>query len=247
MPEHLFVYGTLRAESGHPMAHRLRVGARHIGKGSTPGLLYDFGSWPGAFFAPEEKYRVIGERVRARANPRLLADLDKYEGVTAADDEPGVSGSRAVPPHRIEVSLDQRRQRRGLDLRLEGDAAGEADRHRRLHRRPPLARPRAPFALNPFPPRAVCVRVGGTAKRADPIMEQTMTRAEPAPKTCRNGSIASAPAAPTVRPPSATGSAARAPISPRCRGSACRFRRASPSRPKSARSITSLAASCPRS
>ena len=46
MPEHIFVYGTLRAESAHPMAHRLRVGARHIGKGSTPGLLYDFGSWP---------------------------------------------------------------------------------------------------------------------------------------------------------------------------------------------------------
>ena len=60
MTDHLFVYGTLREESAHPMAHRLRVGARHIGRGSTPGRLFDFGSWPGAFFAPEVKYRVIG-------------------------------------------------------------------------------------------------------------------------------------------------------------------------------------------
>ena len=72
MPDHLFVYGTLRAESAHPMAHRLRVGARHIGKGSTPGLLYDFGSWPGAFFAHEERYRVIGSVFALGPNPRLL-------------------------------------------------------------------------------------------------------------------------------------------------------------------------------
>jgi gamma-glutamylcyclotransferase (GGCT)/AIG2-like uncharacterized protein YtfP len=86
MPDHLFVYGTLRAESAHPMAHRLKVGARHIGKGSTPGLLYDFGSWPGAFFGPEEKYRVIGNVFALGPNPRLLADLDKYEGVAPTDE-----------------------------------------------------------------------------------------------------------------------------------------------------------------
>ena len=85
MPDHLFVYGTLRAESAHPMAHRLKVGARHIGKGSTPGLLYDFGSWPGAFFGPEEKYRVIGNVFALGPNPRLLADLDKYEGIAPTD------------------------------------------------------------------------------------------------------------------------------------------------------------------
>ncbi len=79
-PHHLFIYGTLRAESADPMANRLRVGARHIGKGSTPGLLYDFGSYPGAVFAPDERYRVIGDVFVLNA-PRLLDDLDKYEGV----------------------------------------------------------------------------------------------------------------------------------------------------------------------
>jgi gamma-glutamylcyclotransferase (GGCT)/AIG2-like uncharacterized protein YtfP len=86
MPDHLFVYGTLRAESAHPMAHRLRVGARHIGRGSAPGLLYDFGSWPGAYFGLEEKYRVIGSVFVLGPNPRLLADLDKYEGVAPTDE-----------------------------------------------------------------------------------------------------------------------------------------------------------------
>jgi gamma-glutamylcyclotransferase (GGCT)/AIG2-like uncharacterized protein YtfP len=105
MPDHLFVYGTLRAESAHPMAHRLRVAARHIGTGSTPGRLYDFGSWPGAFFAPEDKYRVIGNVFALRAGHRLLIDLDKYEGVTPAN-----GGEREFPEaeglfHRIAVKV----------------------------------------------------------------------------------------------------------------------------------------------
>jgi gamma-glutamylcyclotransferase (GGCT)/AIG2-like uncharacterized protein YtfP len=87
MADHLFVYGTLRAESSHPMAHRLRVAGRHIGRGSTPGRLYDFGHWPGAFFAPEPKYRVIGNVFALRPGHRLLADLDKYEGVIPAQGE----------------------------------------------------------------------------------------------------------------------------------------------------------------
>ena len=87
MPDHLFVYGTLRADSGHPMARRLRVGAKHIGRGSAPGALYDFGDYPGALFGAEARYRVIGDVFELRPNPRLLADLDKYEGFTGADDD----------------------------------------------------------------------------------------------------------------------------------------------------------------
>jgi gamma-glutamylcyclotransferase (GGCT)/AIG2-like uncharacterized protein YtfP len=108
MPDHLFVYGTLRAESTHPMAHRLRVGARHIGKGNTPGLLYDFGSWPGAFFAEEERYRVIGSVFVLGPNPKLLSDLVKYEGVAPTDEEREFPEAEGLF-HRIlvEVSLDR--------------------------------------------------------------------------------------------------------------------------------------------
>ena len=69
------------------MAHRLRVGAGILACGSAPGLLYDFGSWPGAYFGLEEKYRVIGSVFVLGPNPRLLADLDKYEGVAPTDED----------------------------------------------------------------------------------------------------------------------------------------------------------------
>jgi gamma-glutamylcyclotransferase (GGCT)/AIG2-like uncharacterized protein YtfP len=105
MPDHLFVYGTLRAESSHPMAHRLRVGAKHIGRGSTPGRLFDFGSWPGAFFAPEPKYRVIGSVFALGAGPRLLIDLDKYEGVAPAEDEEREWPEAVGLFHRITVKV----------------------------------------------------------------------------------------------------------------------------------------------
>ena len=98
MAGHLFVYGTLRADSGHPMARRLRVVAKHLGKGSAPGSLYDFGDHPGAFFALDSKYRVKGDLFRLGANPRVLTDLDKYEGVTGEEDAD-------EPFHRIVVEV----------------------------------------------------------------------------------------------------------------------------------------------
>jgi gamma-glutamylcyclotransferase (GGCT)/AIG2-like uncharacterized protein YtfP len=87
MPDHLFVYGTLRAGSAHPMAHRLRVGATHLGRGSAAGSLYDFGDHPGAVFEANAKYRVVGDVFLLRAGPRLLADLDRYEGFTGEGDD----------------------------------------------------------------------------------------------------------------------------------------------------------------
>jgi gamma-glutamylcyclotransferase (GGCT)/AIG2-like uncharacterized protein YtfP len=87
MPDHLFVYGTLRSESAHPMASRLRAGAKLIGKGKTAGLLYDLGAYPGAVFASSERARVIGDVFRLGANAKLLAELDSYEGITGAEDD----------------------------------------------------------------------------------------------------------------------------------------------------------------
>jgi hypothetical protein len=91
------------------MAHRLRVAAKHIGKGSAPGSLYDFGHYPGAIFGLEQKYRVIGDVFVLGPNPRLLADLDKYEGLTRDDGEEAEWPEAAGLLHRIviEVSLEQ--------------------------------------------------------------------------------------------------------------------------------------------
>ena len=82
------------------MANRLRTGAKLIGKGSTSGLLYDLGAYPGAVFASGERRRVIGELFRLGGNAKLLADLDSYEGITGAEDD---IWSRVL----VEVRLDR--------------------------------------------------------------------------------------------------------------------------------------------
>ena len=78
-PSHLFVYGTLRYESDHPMARRLRSQARFIGKGSVPGRLYDLGSYPAAVFDPDEKRRIVGDVFEIKSDSKVLAEMDGYE------------------------------------------------------------------------------------------------------------------------------------------------------------------------
>jgi gamma-glutamylcyclotransferase (GGCT)/AIG2-like uncharacterized protein YtfP len=78
-PKHIFVYGILRPESPHPMARRLRMGARHVGKGSAPGVLYDLGYYPAALFRGDEKVRIHGDVFELKPDGKLLAALDEYE------------------------------------------------------------------------------------------------------------------------------------------------------------------------
>ena len=80
MTEFLFVYGTLRSEFPHPLAKRLSTQAKFVGKGSTPGLLYDFGWYPGAKFDPHARTHVIGEVFSLKNAERLLAELDREFG-----------------------------------------------------------------------------------------------------------------------------------------------------------------------
>ncbi|HYB06172.1 MAG TPA: gamma-glutamylcyclotransferase family protein [Methyloceanibacter sp.] len=85
MPQHLFVYGTLRSEFLHPLALRLKSQAKFVGKGSAPGILYDFGCYPAAMFREDARSRVIGEVFALKTAQRLLDQLDHYEGTA----EPG--------------------------------------------------------------------------------------------------------------------------------------------------------------
>jgi len=78
-PSHIFVYGTLRADSDHPMARRLCARARLVGKGTAPGRLYDCGWYPAAMFDESEKRRIVGDVFALRPGSRLLAELDAYE------------------------------------------------------------------------------------------------------------------------------------------------------------------------
>jgi gamma-glutamylcyclotransferase (GGCT)/AIG2-like uncharacterized protein YtfP len=78
-PNHIFVYGILRTESLHPMAQRLRMGARHVGKGSAPGVLYDLGAYPAALFSEDATARVHGDVFELKPDGRLLAALEEFE------------------------------------------------------------------------------------------------------------------------------------------------------------------------
>jgi gamma-glutamylcyclotransferase (GGCT)/AIG2-like uncharacterized protein YtfP len=94
-PKLLFVYGSLRTESPHPLAVKLRSQGRLLGKGSAPGILYDLGRYPAALFGAEHKGRVIGEIFELPRDGRLLRELDYFEGT----EEP------ASPLSRIEIEM----------------------------------------------------------------------------------------------------------------------------------------------
>ena len=72
-PAHIFVYGTLRSGSGHPMARRLTSQARLLGKGSVPGRLYDMGWYPAALFDRDEKHLIVGDVFALAPDSRLNA------------------------------------------------------------------------------------------------------------------------------------------------------------------------------
>jgi gamma-glutamylcyclotransferase (GGCT)/AIG2-like uncharacterized protein YtfP len=83
-PPCLFVYGTLRNDSPHPMARTLRNNARWLGLGWLRGRLYDLGEYPGLVVDPHAGELVWGDvwvlPVRCEG---LLANLDVYEEAAA--------------------------------------------------------------------------------------------------------------------------------------------------------------------
>jgi gamma-glutamylcyclotransferase (GGCT)/AIG2-like uncharacterized protein YtfP len=99
VPKHLFVYGSLRTESPHPLAVKLRTQARLLGKGTAAGILYDLGRYPAALFGSEHARRVVGQVFELPREPRLLRELDYYEGT----EEPGSPLSRVE----IDVLLEE--------------------------------------------------------------------------------------------------------------------------------------------
>jgi gamma-glutamylcyclotransferase (GGCT)/AIG2-like uncharacterized protein YtfP len=76
----LFVYGSLRKGSGHPMAAFLAAHARLLSAGSVAGRLYDLGPYPGmtAPLAPEDCVR--GDVYELDDPETTLTVLDDYEG-----------------------------------------------------------------------------------------------------------------------------------------------------------------------
>jgi gamma-glutamylcyclotransferase (GGCT)/AIG2-like uncharacterized protein YtfP len=82
---YLFVYGTLRRASTHPMARFLAERATYLGKARAPGRLYDLGRYPGMTESEVDGEWVQGEVYRLHEPGPTLAALDEYEGVAPRD------------------------------------------------------------------------------------------------------------------------------------------------------------------
>lgn len=127
MADHLFVYGTLRRDTGHPAAVLLERRAREVGWGLLRGRLYDLGPYPAVVRSQDPGHRVRGlvYRMEPGLAELLLAELDRYEGasfrreVVSVHLESGESISawvylyaRTPPPGRVIDSGDYGEHRR---------------------------------------------------------------------------------------------------------------------------------------
>lgn len=89
MPDYLFVYGTLRRRSRHPMARKLAESARHVGAASIAGRLYDLGRFPGLKPPQFSADRVQGDVYDLGDNAHeTLRAMDAYENAESPPPTP---------------------------------------------------------------------------------------------------------------------------------------------------------------
>ena len=99
MAEYLFVYGSLLSRAAHPTHRVLRGHASLLGEASTPGRLFDLGSYPGAVPDPSGRERITGELYLIKPDSPLLQLLDEYEGCRPEDPLPH-------PYRRVQVRVE---------------------------------------------------------------------------------------------------------------------------------------------
>lgn len=86
-PEYLFVYGTLRQNSQHPMYVRLAQQADFVADAWFAGKLYQVTYYPCVIPSKSATDRVFGELYQLR-NLALLAALDDYEECSSKYPDP---------------------------------------------------------------------------------------------------------------------------------------------------------------
>jgi gamma-glutamylcyclotransferase (GGCT)/AIG2-like uncharacterized protein YtfP len=77
---YLFVYGTLRRDSGTEWSRRLAANPEFIGSGHVPGTLFEIGSYRGMVPAQSENDSVVGEVFQVVDPAAFWPILDEYEG-----------------------------------------------------------------------------------------------------------------------------------------------------------------------
>lgn len=79
MSDLLFVYGTLRRASGHPMRQRLEQQAVWLGPAWIRARLFRVADYPGAILSVHPDREVKGDLWRIKNPGHLLVELDRYE------------------------------------------------------------------------------------------------------------------------------------------------------------------------
>ena len=95
-PSHLFVYGTLLSEAGHPMGALLAEHAKKLGNGSIQARLYmieevddqGLNTYPGAVPSPHKEDRVYGAVYEIRQPEPLFTEFDRFEACAPGWPEP---------------------------------------------------------------------------------------------------------------------------------------------------------------
>jgi gamma-glutamylcyclotransferase (GGCT)/AIG2-like uncharacterized protein YtfP len=96
--ELLFVYGTLRSDSGHPMHDVLARGAVLVGRGTVGGTLVDLGEYPGLVL---DGHGIAAGEVWRLLDSSLWLTLDAYEGIG-----PDAEVTESYERVRVRVRLD---------------------------------------------------------------------------------------------------------------------------------------------
>ena len=94
--EYLFVYGSLRTESQHPMAKLLNQKGESLGEAYVWGRLYLI-SWYPALVSSPYGMRVLGELFRINDEPGFWKLFDEYEGYDPANEAESLFVRRRLP------------------------------------------------------------------------------------------------------------------------------------------------------
>src|SRR5262249_45622859 len=85
----LFVYGTLKRRSRHPMARKLASSARWLGTATIAGRLYNLGRFPGLKEPRSPRDQVHGDIYDLGTDcERTLAEMDAYENAESPPPTP---------------------------------------------------------------------------------------------------------------------------------------------------------------
>src|SRR6266436_5947534 len=89
MLNYLYVYGTLKRLSRHPMARRLAQSARHVGAARIAGRLYNLGRFPGLKESRSPADWVQGDVYDLGDNAEhTLREMDAYENAESPPPTP---------------------------------------------------------------------------------------------------------------------------------------------------------------